>query len=513
MGNGDRNGGITLRAKLGYGTIGLSTMSNGMLSAWQVFFLTTFAGLDVGTVGLIVSGGQIVSALSAPVWGYVSDRMYATALGRRLGRRKATLLLTVPGLFAFYLVQFFPGLPVWGYAAANLLYWATNCGFTTVQYVLPAEMSTWSGERAQLVGIGQISNAVGTLALSVLNTWLFAVWGGDRWETYFRMALMYGLFMVAILAVGMFAIPEHPYDEATEFSDADAAHGDRLSLCRRVALVLWNYLTVFSVREFRAYLGMYLSAVMFRSVRGVTLTYFLVFVLGLSVSEVSLSSGLTIGLGIALVSFFMWLNARIGSTRAYQVGSVEAIAVFLLMFALTRVAGGLSHGMVIVLWIALSLALNFGITGVVNACDFAYSFIPDVDEILTGKRREGQYASVNATVGNLFVAVENVLITGALSAMGFVSGVARQPPIVMGTLTAIFCFLPIAFIVLGLFFSSRVRLNDESRAALSAEIERLRAGGSKADVDPGTKALIERLTGYTYERCWGNNRIMSFTHK
>lgn len=264
-------------------------------------FLTTFAGLDVGTVGLIVSGGQIVSALSAPVWGYVSDRMYATALGRRLGRRKATLLLTVPGLFAFYLMQFLPGLPVWGYAAANLLYWATNCGFTTVQYVLPAEMSTWSGERAQLVGIGQISNAVGTLTLSVLNTWLFAVWGGDRWETYFRMALMYGLFMVAILAVGMFAIPEHPYDEATEFSDADAAQGDRLSLRRRVALVLWNYLTVFSVREFRAYLGMYLSAVMFRSVRGVTLTYFLVFVLGLSVSEVSLSSGLTIGLGIALV--------------------------------------------------------------------------------------------------------------------------------------------------------------------------------------------------------------------
>ncbi|PWG60296.1 oligogalacturonide transporter [Bifidobacterium catulorum] len=34
------------------------------------------------------------------------------------------------------------------------------------------------------------------------------------------------------------------------------------------------------------------------------------------------------------------------------------------------------------------------------------------------------------------------------------------------------------------------------------EIDRLRAGGSKADVEPEVKTVVERLTGIPYERCW-----------
>ncbi|MBT1176651.1 oligogalacturonide transporter [Bifidobacterium callimiconis] len=34
------------------------------------------------------------------------------------------------------------------------------------------------------------------------------------------------------------------------------------------------------------------------------------------------------------------------------------------------------------------------------------------------------------------------------------------------------------------------------------EIERLKAGGSKADVEPHVRETVERLTGVPYERCW-----------
>ena len=37
---------LPLRAKLGYGTIGLSTMANVMFATWQMFFYTTFAGIE-----------------------------------------------------------------------------------------------------------------------------------------------------------------------------------------------------------------------------------------------------------------------------------------------------------------------------------------------------------------------------------------------------------------------------------------------------------------------------------
>ncbi|RDX27042.1 oligogalacturonide transporter [Bifidobacterium breve] len=34
------------------------------------------------------------------------------------------------------------------------------------------------------------------------------------------------------------------------------------------------------------------------------------------------------------------------------------------------------------------------------------------------------------------------------------------------------------------------------------EVERLRAGGDKADVDSSVRRTVERLTGLPYEECW-----------
>ncbi len=505
---------LPLRAKLGYGTVGLGSIANTMLATWQAFFFTTFCDINIGVAGLIVSIGTIVAAFTAPVWGYISDRMYSTALGRKFGRRRATLLLTAPGQFIFMILQFVPGLPVPVYAVSNLLYWVFNGGYSTVQYVLPSEMSDNSSQRAQLVGINQISTAIASIALATINTALFVIWGDKNWTTYFNLALIYDVFMLVIIIAGIMTIQERPYDPTTDFKEADANSEDEgVSPVKRVALLLWNYVSTFAVKEFRSYLGMYLSEVMFRNVRGAILTYFLVFVLGLTSSQVSLQSGISFAIGIALVAFFIWLNSKIGSSKSYRVGAIEASVVFLLMFVLAHVHEQIGQAATITAWVLLAVALNFGITGVVNATDFAYSFIPDVDEILTGKRREGQYASVNSTIDNIFMAIEKIVITSVLAAGGFVSGAESQPQQVIDLLTNIFCFAPIAFCALGIFFTFRVKLNEENRVVLAAEIARLRDGGSKADVDPETKKLVEELTGFPYEKCWGNNRIVNFSKK
>ena len=504
---------LPLRAKFGYGTVGLGTIANTMLATWQAFFYTQFCNIDIATAGLIVSVGTIVAAFTAPVWGYISDRMYSTAFGRKFGRRRATLLLTAPFQFIFMLLQFVPGLPVWSHFASNLFYWIFNGGYSTVQYVLPSEMSDNSSQRAQLVGINQIAVAVASIALATINTALFLVWGDKTWQPYFNLTLIYDVFFLVIVIVGVFTIKERPYDPTTDFSEADSHDGEKVNPLKRVALLVWNYVSTFAVKEFRSYLGMYLSEVMFRNVRGAILTYFLVFCLGLNSSQVSLQSGISFAIGIALVAFFIWLNSKIGSSNSYRVGALEACVVFLLMGCLYLFKEQIGQAGVIIGWIVLSVALNFGITGVVNATDFAYSFIPDVDEVLTGKRREGQFASVNSTIDNIFMAIEKIVITSALAAVGFQSGAETQPQNVLDILAAIFVFAPIAFCLLGVFFTTKVQLNEENRLVLANEIQRLRNGGSKADVDPETKALVERLTGYPYEKCWGNNRIVNFSNK
>ena len=508
-------GKLSLKAKIGYGGIGLSTIANTMLVTWQLYFYTTFAGLDVATAGAIIASADILAAFIAPVWGYISDRMYRTRLGRKVGRRRGTLLITIPTLFIFMVIQFWPGMPAWAYAVANFLYWTTNAGVTTIQYVLPSEMSSNSSQRSQLVGVNQITTAVSTITLSMLNTYLFSVWG-ERWETYFSMALMYGIICIVLMLITVFTIQDRPYDETTDFSSADSDTGEeteKVSPFKRVALVVWNYVSTFSVREFRYYLVMYLSQILFRSVRGSFLTYFLMFSLSLNASSVSLSQGVNFAFGIAFVLLFMWVNNKVGAPRAYRYSTIEAIVVFLAIFGLVQVHEQIGTGATIMAWIVLQVLLNVGLTGVFNACDFFVSFIPDVDEVLTGKRREGQYASINSTIDNIFRSIETVTITTVLSIGGFVQGATTQPDTVANLITNIFVFVPIAFCILGIWSSFQLKLNDETHAVLQAEIKRLRDGGSKADVDPETKKVVEQLTGYKYEHCWGNNRVINFSKK
>lgn len=507
-------GKLPLRAKLGYGGIGLSTIANTMLTTWQLFFYTTFAGLDVATAGTIIAMADLLAAFVAPVWGYISDRLYRTKFGRRIGRRRGTILLTIPGLFIFMVIQFYPGMPAWGYAIANFLYWTVNAGFTTIQYVLPSEMSSNSKQRSTLVGMNQITTAISTIALSMINTYLFSVWGDDVWNTYFQMALVYGVASVAILIFTVCTIKDRPYDETTDFTKADADENtEKVPPLKRVALVVWNYISTFSVREFRNYLGLYLSQILFRSIRSSFLTYFLMFSLQLDASSVSLSQGVNFAFGIAFVLFFMWVNNKIGAARAYRYSAIECIVVFLVIFGLVQVHEQIGTAATITAWIVLQVVLNIGLTGVFNACDYAYSFMPDVDEILTGKRREGQYASINSTIDNIFRSIETTTVTTVLSIGGFVAGSTTQPQAVADMITNIFVFVPIVFCFVGIYFSRKLKLTDKNRYILQNEIKRLRDGGSKADVDPETKKFVEDLTGYPYEKCWGNNRVINYSHK
>ena len=50
--------------------------------------------------------------------------------------------------------------------------------------------------------------------------------------------------------------------------------------------------------------------------------------------------------------------------------------------------------------------------------------------------------------------------------------------------------------------SSRLVINQRTDLDVLHEIDRLRAGGDKADVDAAVRRTVERLTGLSYEECW-----------
>lgn len=63
----------------------------------------------------------------------------------------------------------------------------------------------------------------------------------------------------------------------------------------------------------------------------------------------------------------------------------------------------------------------------------------------------------------------------------------------------------VGLFALSLILAFTFKLNKETHQILIDEVERLKNGGLKDDVDSNTKEVVESLTGYKYEDVWKQN--------
>ncbi|OXM99822.1 MFS transporter [Bifidobacterium vansinderenii] len=510
--NYDLTGKVPLLAKFGFSMLPLAWVTQTMVVTWQMFYFTTFVKMSVMMVTLMLTVGKVVGAFATPFWGYLSDRLYRTAFGRKFGRRRAVLLLCIPLNFIFYMGLWIMGMPTWFYFLVNILYWAAWAGVTTVQYALPAEMTENTTQRAQIVGINQIAGAIGGTSLSMLNIWLFTLWGKDNWTAYFYIALLWGIVGTIALFIGFLTVQERPYDASTDVASSDSSNGEASGLKRFVG-VFWNFLSAMRVKSYRVYLGMYICEQTFRAIRGTINTYFVMFVLLLDPQTVSLGTGVGFIFGMAFVAMWIWLTAKLDGMRTFRLGGYACILAFACMLGLGIFHASVSTGVRATLFVVFLILMNFGISGVVNATQFVFTLVPDVDEIVTAKRREGQYAGINSTLDVIFTALETLLIGAVLSWTGFVEGATTQPAATVDWIMILYTVVPVVLVILGNIVSRLLKMTSANHKKVLAEVTRLRNGGDMKDVDAETKKVVEELSGFKYEQCWGHNNVIDATNK
>lgn len=155
----------------------------------------------------------------------------------------------------------------------------------------------------------------------------------------------------------------------------------------------------------------------------------------------------------------------------------------------------------------ITLFMGLGTGGVYYIPWNQYTFLADVDEALTGRRREGIYAGMMTFAGKMVRAVVVFILGWVLQHFGFVSGADSQP---VAAQHAIFYVLVVGTIVLaiiGMIASVVMKLDIDSHKKLIAEIDRLKNGGSMKSAKPEARKVFEELTGFHYDRCWGNNNV------
>lgn len=499
-----RNSGVPLIAQIGFWAYSFSGVASSMSSMYQLYYYTTFLGISLVAVTLIGTVASIISFVMGPFYGYLSDRLYSTKMGRRFGRRRVLLMFGIPAHMVLMILVWTPGLTIYGYFAVGILNAFVSPIIAQSYSTLLAEATQKSNARAYLVGVQQIGSALVGILLSGITIVMFRLMGEDVWYVYFTCALIAIAMTNIFQLVFMFSVKDRPMDESTTFEDAK-----EFSPFKHVLEALWNLFSSLRLKTFRYYLGMFLTQDAARQVLGRINTYFIVYVLLLDKTQVSLGQATGLAFGIGFVIFYIWLTAKTDGPTTYRIGAIGMIVVCAGFLALTIIRPDN-----MVMWfLILTVAMNFGKAGVFNSVSFLFTFVPDVDEIVTGKRREGQYAGANTTMNLVFSECENLLVAALIQATGFTSNATTQPANTVTALTILYTIVPMAVLVIGIILSFRFKLTVKNHKILLDEIARVRAGGKPEDVDPETRKVVEALSGFKYERCWGNNKMMDYSHR
>jgi oligogalacturonide transporter len=485
---------VRFRNLLAYGSndfIGAGAMA--VVSSWVLYFYTQICGLSPIEATSIFAIARILDAVASPLIGYISDHFHRTRLGQRFGRRRFFILLAVPLLPSFALM-WIDGQSYWYYLVTYVFFELVYAMEIIPYETLAAEMAPDFRTKAKFAGARILCGQLSAILAAGLPALTSSV-GRSSADTYFYMGAIFAvIFSLVALAVFIFSW-ERPRAEITRFEAADTI--SPLRSLKKLYSDLWATLRI---RAFRLHLGMYLGGYVSQDVFNAVFTYFIVFALLGTDTVAAQYLVIMYCAQFVSVAVFIPLCLRFHPAPSYRL-AVLLFAAGTLGF-LAQYSAGLGRQW----WVLLPLVMVGLGRGGLNYIPWSvYNYMADVDEIVTGRRREGAFAGVMTFVRKALQASAVALVGLALQFGGFVQKSSTQSPQAIGTIVWILVAGTLLVLTFGFFVSLRFRLDRNTHAVLMDEIERF-----KTDPDPvptpERRAIVEDLSGWKYEELWGKGR-------
>jgi oligogalacturonide transporter len=457
-----------------------------LISTFAMFYLVNVVGLSPVLAGLIPGLGKIWDALSDPLMGYISDNTKS-----RHGRRRVFFLIAVlPVAISFFLIW----LPVrldtqlWTflYYFFAYLFFYTVSTMTMVPYsALSAEMTLDFRERNRLSGTRMIFSILASLLAGVLAQPIINAFD-DPGRGHMAVGLVFG-FLFAVPWIFVFL-------GTWELPRSDAGETKPMGMFR-------NFGSIFANRTFRLHIGMYICAYASMDVLMSWFKFYVIDYLGRG-DIVHLGLGAIVLTELAVLPLYVMLANRRGHGRAYLVG--------LIIWGCATLIMGIQHpGSPSYLVILNCVLVGAGMSAGVVIPWTVLPFVTDGDELITARKRAGTYAGAMTLIRKLIQGAFVLPLLGLLlRGIGYVVPTAQQiaskttvqqSDATLALIKAFFIITPLVLITLGLLFASRFRISPSTHGILMREIQRLRTGGHKEDVETQTRRVSEEQNGHRYE--------------
>lgn len=261
--------------------------------------------------------------------------------------------------------------------------------------------------------------------------------------------------------------------------------------------IVKEYATTLKNRSFRKHLAIYLLSFTGKDTFNTVFAYFCTFCLGLTATVAANMLSLSIvGLLVTFVAGYLMIKR--GPKFLYVSGYGLMLVMLVAYFCLFVFRP--SH---LIAWLfVVSLLYQIGRATLEFTPWNVFPFIPDIDELVTGRNRAGEFAAVMTFCRKTTVAVASIATGWILDRSGFVHGAQTQTPGVQMAIALVLMLFTGTLIVLALLVALTFKVNPANHEIVRNELERLKNGGSKADADAKTRMIVEQLSGTPYDRAW-----------
>ena len=284
---------------------------------------------------------------------------------------------------------------------------------------------------------GKLANFLG----AAIPGMYIGIFGKDSPLPFLYTGVTYCVIMIISLAFLYFNSWERPYEEVADEEVPNFIEG--------IKKLFVDIISTLKIKSFREHLGMYLFGFGAEWLFTACFTYFIVFCLKQPSTLVSELNSMSSILQLISTALFIGIVSKKGFTKPFIGALSVVIAAIMCYFGIFVFHTG--HMTLLVAFVTIIFGLGTG--GVYYIPWTAYTFMADVDEIVTNRRREGVYAGAMTMAGKLMRASIVFILGQVLAAFGFVSGASVQPESAINAIAGVLLIGVGGMAVIGIIFS------------------------------------------------------------
>ncbi len=483
-----------------------------IISMYFTVYLTNVVGMKLEHATFIVMIATIWDGINDPLMGIITDRTRS-----KYGRHRRYLLWSIPIIFVSYIMLWNsfgldaaknPSLCIAYYGFFYLLY---KTGYTMVDVPHTSMLPTLAPEynkRTQYTSVTYIFNSVGMVPSYIILLIMLSVFDSSdtlsvESKTPFFLT---GIILSIIYAIAIFSTFK-------SVKEPSSLHETFPKLDLKAAID--EYIQVFRSKAFRDYFSMTFFWNMARSFYSTTSVYFITYVANLYKFYPLYNTFAGIFESLAFPLNYM-LTMKMGKSKCGKVVTPLMFIGLGILILVQPVTEGKSYILPLVLMIGGGAVLYpFGMSGIGFTGNNVLPDLTDVDEVITGRRREGVMSTCNTMVKQVVGGIMTFLVGVILSAFGLETGnkgvFIEQTNMALWGVKICVSVLPMIAAILSWILLKRFKMTKDDHTMIRAAIGIKHKYGSVTLADY-ERERVELLTGYDLGNTWLGQSENDETH-